>query len=150
VEVYRITHRKWANKLFGSGYAARWNSNGFLMVYAAESRSLACLENLVHRNGFGIDNDFCVITISIPDSVKTEEILINKLPINWNFPDENSHLLCRTVGDNWLKKQSSCVLIVPSAIIVNEKNVLINPNHIDFDKIIIKSILPFSFDNRLK
>lgn len=59
MDIFSITHRKWADKLEASGYAARWNSNGLLLIYAAQSASLACLENLVHRNGFGLVANFC-------------------------------------------------------------------------------------------
>jgi RES domain-containing protein len=149
LEVYRITHKKWATKLSASGYAARWNSTGVYMIYAAENRSLACLENLVHRNGFGLDVDFCVMTILIPKSVSIEEIQSNQLPENWNNLDENAHLLCRTIGDNWIREQTSCVLLVPSAIIEGERNIIFNPNHKDFKKITIKKVSSFAFDNRL-
>lgn len=149
LEVYRITHKKWATKLSASGYAARWNSTGVYMIYAAENRSLACLENLVHRNGFGLDVDFYVMTILIPKSVSIEEIQSNQLPENWNNLDENAHLLCRTIGDNWIREQTSCVLLVPSAIIEGERNIIFNPNHKDFKKITIKKVSSFAFDNRL-
>ncbi len=150
MEVFRITHKKWSDKLSASGYAARWNSNCVYMIYAAENRSLACLENLVHRNGFGLDNDYFVMTISIPKSVSVEEILPHQLPEFWNDLDEKGHLLCRTIGDNWIREQSSCVLIVPSAIIPEERNIIINPNHLHFKKIKIKNVTSFAFDNRLK
>ena len=149
MNVFRITHKKWSNELVASGYAARWNSNGFYVIYSAESCSLACLENLVHRNGFGLDADYCLLTITIPDDIKKEEIFETNLPKGWNENDEKAHLLCRKIGDEWLKNQSSCVLIVPSAIILNEKNILINPSHKDFNAIKLELIQPFSFDKRL-
>jgi len=149
LEVYRITSKKWSGSLNASGYAARWNSYGLNVIYTAENRSLACLENLVHRNGFGLDSDFCIMTILIPSSLKIIEILEKKIPFNWNFPDENAHLICRKIGDEWIKSQNSSCLIVPSAIIQNEKNILINPNHKDFKKIKVSLTQSFSFDNRL-
>lgn len=150
MEAFRITTKKWANKLTASGFAARWNSEGIFVLYAAENRSLACLENLVHRNGFGLDDNFCVITISIPDNLKTAEISINDLPEGWDFQDEAAHLICRNFGNQWILDQRAAILKVPSAIVTNEFNILINPNHKDFDKIVIKSIEKFTFDNRLK
>jgi RES domain-containing protein len=149
MEVFRITKSKWADKLVASGYPARWNSKGFFIIYSAENCSLACLENLVHRNGFGFDADFSLITISVPTNVKKVEISEKELPIAWNNNDEKAYLICQQIGDNWLRKQSSCILIVPSAIIANEKNILINPNHPDFIKIVIQTIQPFNFDKRL-
>jgi RES domain-containing protein len=148
MEVYRITHSKWATKLEASGYAARWNSHGLFVIYAAENISLACLENLVHRNGFGLDADFSLITISIPDEIAVSELRSTILPSNWNELNENAHLICRKYGDNWIKSQKTSVLIVPSAIIENEKNIIINVNHPDFLKIKISKTQPFSFDKR--
>ncbi|MBC7642432.1 MAG: RES family NAD+ phosphorylase [Flavobacterium sp.] len=150
MEVFRIAHKKWSEKLLGSGYSGRWNSNGMFVIYTAQNRALACLENLVHRNGFGLDVDFVIMTINIPKQLKIIELKIKDLPENWNLTDEKAHLLCREFGDKWLKSQSSCILMVPSAIIKNEKNVLINPNHVDFKKIKLSLTQPFSFDNRLK
>ncbi|CAM4266302.1 RES family NAD+ phosphorylase [Flavobacterium terrigena] len=148
MEVFRIIHTKWANSLMASGYAARWNSTGLFVIYAAENCSLACLENLVHRNGFGNDADYSLLTISFPNTVKIVEVDSKKLPKGWNDTTENGHLICRTIGDNWIRNQQSAILFVPSAIIPNERNVLINPNHPDFKKIKF-STQPFSFDIRL-
>ena len=148
MEVFRITTKKWANSLTASGYAARWNSNGIYMIYTASSRSLACLENLVHRNGIGLKAEFCVMLIDIPKNVSSLEINPDDLPVGWDLLDEKAHLLCRKIGDNWQKNQSSCILYVPSAIIKEEKNILINPNHRDFSKIKISKIDEFLFDDR--
>jgi RES domain-containing protein len=148
VDVFRITKSKWANSLVASGYAARWNDNGQYIIYAAQSRSLACLENLVHRNGVGVDSDFSTIIINIPDRLERYEIFIKDLPLGWNEPTESGFLICRKFTQNWLRLQTSAVLFVPSAIIPEEKNILINPNHKDFDKITIKSVESFIFDKR--
>lgn len=148
MDVFRIVHAKWANNLTASGYAARWNSTGLFVIYAAENCSLACLENLVHRNGFGNDANYSLLTISFPNSVEAFEIHANELPIGWNDVTENGHLICRTIGDNWIRNQNSAILFVPSAIIPNERNVLINPNHPDFKKIKFTT-QEFTFDTRL-
>ncbi len=149
MEVYRICNTKWANSLNASGLASRWNSSGVFVIYTAQNCSLACLENLVHRNGFGFDKDFSLVTIYIDDSLVKNEIKKEDLLSTWNGKDESSHLICRNFGDHWIKSQNSSVLVVPSAIIPSEKNILINPNHKDFNLIKISSIEVFSFDKRL-
>ena len=149
MEVFRITKTKWARELSASGYAARWNSNGKFIIYAAESRSLACLENLVHRNGFGYDNDYCVISILIPEKIAKFQINSVDLPVKWNQTNEESIVKCQLIGDNWLRNQKSAVLFVPSSLIANEYNILINPNHQDFQFIKIKKTESFTFDSRL-
>ena len=149
MEVYRICNTKWANSLNASGLASRWNSSGIFVIYTAQNCSLACLENLVHRNGFGFDKDFSLVTIYIDDSLVKNEIKKEDLPSTWYGKDESSHLICRNFGDHWIKFQNSSVLVVPSAIIPSEKIILINPNHNDFNLIKINSIEAFSFDKRL-
>lgn len=150
MEIFRITTRKWANTLSGSGFSGRWNSEGIFVVYCAESKSLACLENLVHRNGFGQNDNFCVISLFIPDDLVATEVQIQQLPIGWNDPLERGHLICRIFGDRWVAAGKTCLLRVPSAIIDGEYNVLINPLHKDFNKIVVKSVEKFTFDQRLK
>lgn len=150
MQVFRITTKKWSNSLTGSGYSARWNSEGTLVIYTAENRSLACLENLVHRNGHGLDDNFCVMTIDILNTISVLNLDVNSLTPNWNFSDESAQIYCRSIGDKWILEKKSCILKVPSALIDGEFNILINPNHKDFHKIKLKSTEKFTFDNRLK
>lgn len=146
--VYRISLAKWAGNLTGSGYPARWNPKGYHVVYTAESRALACLENLVHRSGEGLNANFRIIEIEIPDSVNLKEIRTEDLPERWHLIE--SYPVCQAIGKEWLEKRESCTLRVPSSIIDDEKNILINPNHPEFDKVSIKTIREFTFDDRLK
>lgn len=149
MEVYRICSTKWANNLSGSGRSARWNSHGFAVLYTAQSCSLACLENLVHRNGFGLNADFTLVTITIDDKLFVDEIKTSTLPDGWSNNTEKGQLICSFYGDQWIKSQKSCIIKVPSAIISTEYNILVNPNHKDAALVKIRSIEPFSFDKRL-
>ncbi len=144
---YRITLAKWAGHLTASGRAARWNSNGHFMIYTASTRSLACLENMVHRRSIGADDIFRVTLIEIPDDLKIKKINKDKLPGNWQ--EYINYTSCQAIGDAWLKENKTVVLQVPSAIIPEEYNYLINPQHPDFSTIKIRSIEKFTFDERL-
>jgi len=147
MNVYRITTEKWADKLSGSGYPARWNSKGVYVIYTASSRALACLENLVHRSGEGLNNQFKIVEITIPDLVSIQNITADELPSDWhktlNYP------VCRKIGDRWIEQGNSLLLKVPSAIIREETNVLINPHHPEFNEVTIAGIRDFRFDERL-
>ncbi len=145
--LYRITLAKWAGQLTASGRAARWNSNGHFMIYAASTRALACLENMVHRRGMGSDELFQTTVIQIPDGLKIKEIGKKKLPADWQ--EFTSYAFCQAMGDAWLKGNSTPLLRVPSAIIPEEFNYLINPRHPDFGRIKVQSIESFAFDERL-
>ena len=116
------------------------------MIYTSDSRALACLENFVHRSGEGLDELFRVMIIDIPDRLKIGEIKESDLPKAW-FEVKN-YLLCRTIGDLWLKQGRNCVVKVPSAIIPEEFNYLINPNHPDFKQIRVIRTEAFRLDKR--
>ncbi|GAB3022899.1 RES family NAD+ phosphorylase [Niabella terrae] len=144
---YCITLAKWAGHLTASGRAARWNSNGHFMLYTASTRALACLENMVHRRSVGADDLFRVTLIEIPDNVKVEKINKKKLPANWQ--EYINYTSCQAIGDAWLKENKTVVVQVPSAIITEEYNFLINPQHSDFSRIKVQAIEKFTFDERL-
>jgi len=147
--VYRITHRKWSGKLSTSGFPARWNSAGIFMIYTACSRSLACLESVVHRGSADFVIPFIIMEISIPDELEVSETLISDLPEGWNKNGDPGYRKCQPFGDQWISESGSAILKVPSAIIPKESNYLINPNHPDFSKITIKSEEPFMFGDRI-
>ncbi|CAN5396774.1 RES family NAD+ phosphorylase [soil metagenome] len=146
--VYRITTVKWAGQLSGSGQAGRWNSKGNFVIYTASTRALACLENLVHRSGEGLNHNFKITEIRIPDDCTAKTISTDDLPSLW-FKMENT-VHCRRIGDNWIEQKKNLLLHVPSSIIPDELNVLINPAHTEFEKISVHAIRDFSFDERLK
>ena len=146
--VYRITLAKYAGKLIASGRAARWNPNDVNMIYAASSRSLACLENTVHRSQAGLSQLFSVIIIEIPDLLKIKTIGLDALPENWT--EYGQMYFTQRLGEVWLRENKTAVLQVPSSIIGEEVNYLLNPMHKDFDLIKIINTKPFVFDRRLK
>ncbi len=148
MDVYRITLAKWANQLKASGVAARWNSSGNFIIYTAQSRSLACLENLVHRSGEVLKGDFSVLQIHVPDSIKIEKIADNKLSKNWK--SVASYTETQKLGDGWIESNKSALLMVPSALVSGEYNYLLNPQHSDFSKIGIKHTFGFLFDERFQ
>lgn len=148
MEVYRICLEKWSHELKASGVGGRWNSKGKLVIYTAASRALACLENIVHRSGEGLNNSFKVLTIDIPDSIKIAEV--NTSSMNKNWYEYSNYSYCRNIGDKWIDKCEALILKVPSAIIPAESNYLINPAHRDFKKVKIVSSENFNFDPRVK
>ncbi|MBO0951322.1 RES family NAD+ phosphorylase [Fibrella forsythiae] len=148
MEIYRITLAKWADSLVASGRAARWNSADRFMIYTASSRALACLENVVHRTGRGLQADFRTICINVPDTLPIVTIELDSLPKNWD--DYEQYGRCQQLGDTWLNARQSAILRVPSAIVPAEFNFLLNPQHSDFTQIRIDRIEPFRFDSRIK
>jgi RES domain-containing protein len=149
MELFRISLAKHST-LSASGRAGRWNSNGVEMIYTASSRSLACLENIVHRNKHGLTDNFRIMVIFIPDNISRDLVKVSALPANWHLSDENTYTKCRVFGDKWINDNSSVILEVPSAIVKDENNFLINPSHDDFKEVRLVHTEPFFFDPRIK
>ena len=110
MEVFRITHNKWSQNLSGSGYAARWNSQGVYIVYTADSRALACLENIVHRGSTNLSMPFLIKKILIHAEESILELPPELLPDEWNKNGEEGYILCRPFGNTWIKNSDSAVL----------------------------------------
>jgi len=146
--LYRITLSKYANILQASGRAARWNSNDMNVIYTSSSKSLACLENVVHRNQLGLNQQFKVLTVYVPDQANINEISMNKLGTNWQLFEHM--IVTQQIGDNWIKGAQSLLLKVPSSIIKGEFNFLINPAHPSFMDVELVKIENFEFDERIK
>ena len=148
---YRIVKKKRVNSAFdGDGarlFPGRWNSRGTPIVYTASSQALAILEIYVHCESEDLIHDQFV---TIPISIASDCILAldNSLPEDWNTHPASAST--RIIGDNWVAENASVVLAVPSVVAPLERNYLLNPNHPDFKKIIIKEPIPFNFDQRLK
>jgi RES domain-containing protein len=119
------------------------------MVYTAESRSLAVLEVAVHLDLFeDLPTDRYLVGIEIPDDLEILTLQKSDLPAGWDSkPPEK---LTQQMGDSFIQGHLSAALRVPSSIIQDEYNYLLNPLHEDFAK--VKSLTPahFSFDDRLK
>lgn len=146
--VWRLARKKYA-ALDGEGSriaGGRWNSHGGSVVYTAGSLSLAVLELLVHVDPEDAPNDLLAYQIEIPDNLKIESISPSDLPGTWQVPE---HEVCKSIGDGWISSQRTPILRVPSSIVPEESNYLINPGHPDISGIDIVSKRKFFFDKRL-
>jgi RES domain-containing protein len=149
MRVWRIARTVY-DPLDGEGarlFGGRWSSRGSPVVYTAAHLSLAVLEVLVHADPDLIPNDLAVFEIEIPDDLAVERVAPEALPADWQKISE--HLVCRELGDAWLQGGGAAVLVVPSAIIPEETNYLINPAHPASDRVQVAQTRPFVFDPRL-
>jgi RES domain-containing protein len=150
MDVYRISRKKYASPLTGTGAAlkgARWNSPGTEMIYTACNRSLAMAEVAVHLTIATMPDDFVIISIHIPEKVSLANLDETLLPVNWSvFPHPAS---TQRIGDQFVMESRCCILRVPSVITEGDYNYLINPHHPDFQHISIREIRQFRFHHRL-
>ncbi len=147
--VYRLTSGAHIDDLSGTGaklYGGRWNSAGIPALYTTEHISLAVLEILVHIKTYGRPVDYHLVTIEIPETVNKPVIIEpQKLKLNWQDDATYGQL----IGDDFLTSGKSLLLQLPSAIIEDENNFMINPRHPKADQIKILSTKKFIFDKRL-
>ena len=128
-------------------HGGRWNSPGTMMVYTGQSESLAVLELLVHLQSSELLISYSTVPATFADDL-VEIIDPAHLPVNWMSSPAPAAL--QQMGDQWVIEQKSVILRVPSAIVPNESNFLLNPGHPDFEHVAIGSPTPFRFDPRLK
>ena len=150
--VWRISHKKHIDSAFkaeASNYnRGRWNSKGTSLIYTSATLSLATLETLVSMEIENFGNIFVSIGVKIPDNLPIKQVDENLLPHNWR--DTSPPFVLASIGDKWLTAKTTAVLKVPSAIIPQEYNYLINPLHPDFERISIYPPQSFTLDRNLK
>lgn len=147
--VWRLLTARFGKSAFtGDGarlYGGRWNRKGVPIVYTAGSQSLAMLEMLVQDEP--LRARYLMISAMLPENMKIERITPDKLPVNWREPGAREHL--QTMGNDWVRRGSSAVLRVPSVVIPDEKNYLLNLAHPAFSKIQIGKPNEFVTELRL-
>jgi len=127
-------------------YGARWNSAGTRVVYTAETRALAALELLVHLQATSALQSYSLVPVRFTSNL-VMSLDRGALPPDWrSYPPPRA---LQTIGDDWCRSHRSAVLKVPSAVVADEHNYLINPAHPRFGEITIGAAEPFAFDNRL-
>jgi RES domain-containing protein len=149
--VYRVLRKKYARSPFdGEGayrYGGRWSSPGVRLSYASEHQSLALLEYFVHLDKDDPPSDLVLAVAEIPDDLIQKRVEITQLSPNWRNPAAPAELA--RIGDEFVRKGESCLLLVPSVLAPNENNCLINPAHPDFRRIVIRESEPLTYDPRM-
>jgi RES domain-containing protein len=125
----------------------RWSAPGLRVAYASCSLALAAIEYFVNLNPEDAPDNLVSIRCEIPDRVRIEQIDRGALPSNWQtmpYPTELQH-----IGERWFTEAKSVCLLVPSAVVAGEQNVLIHSGHPDFQHLQFSNPLEFRFDARM-
>ena len=125
----------------------RWNSEGVAVVYTSSTLSLAALEYLVHIDPQDVPGDLIAVAVEVPDQTPIEKVQIRDQPSDWNLVFD--HPRCVAIGDDWIAAGRSLGLLVPSALVPEEWNLLLNPVHADAQSVRVTATRPFVFDHRL-
>lgn len=86
-----------------------------------------------------------LLGVEVPDSAAVTALGENELPADWR----EQLPLTRARGDDWLRACATALLRVPSAIVLEAANYLLNPAHPDAARITIASAIRAAFDPRL-
>ena len=142
-----------AEDLSGKGAAARgarWNHAREHVAYASTSVALAAWETRVHlgRGGLALPLNRYLVRIDVPEDVWAARVLVaTPPPIGWDAIPEG--MVSRPLGSAWLAAVTSALWVVPSVVIAEEDNVLINPAHADSARIVATKLRRFIYDPRV-
>lgn len=149
IEVWRVFKAKHSqDALTGEGarlYGGRWNSIGTPMIYTAEHLSLAMLEILVHTKIPAATTDYLKVPLQLDESL-VGTIRLDQLPSGWDANPPSA--VSQSIGDEWSSTASTPVLRIPSAVVPEEWNYLLNPLHPDIS-FIPGEVTACRFDPRL-
>ncbi len=148
--VWRLCRKPYA-AFDGEGarlYGGRWTRPGLPVVYTAASAALAMAEYLVHLEPREAPRDLVLVAADIPAGLTVASVKVGDLPSRWRqYPAPEG--LAR-IGARWFEQGKTAILRVPSAVVPQELNYLLNPRHSDFRRISLRRPEPFAFDPRLR
>jgi RES domain-containing protein len=125
----------------------RWNHKGERIVYCSESRALAAMEYFVNVDFSVATLELVFVAVDVPADLITA-VDIETLPAGWrSYPAPDA---LKDIGAAWVRKGKTAALLVPSAVIPEEHNLLLNPEHAAFSRIKIGKAQKFSFAARLE
>ncbi|MDP5009589.1 MAG: RES family NAD+ phosphorylase [Glaciimonas sp.] len=141
-----------ADDLTGAGAkitGGRWNRPGTALLYCAENIALACLETFVHVKSAGLPLNRYLVRLTIPDAIwaAATHMTATSAPIGWDAIPTGKVSL--DSGDAWAATGASALLFIPSVIIPEERNILINPLHADAKNITATKIRKWLYDPRM-
>ncbi|MEI7842027.1 MAG: RES family NAD+ phosphorylase [Gallionellaceae bacterium] len=150
MQAWRIAKRDHALDRQGTGArlsGGRWNSVGIPVVYAGLTPEIAAMEKLVHTGEF-LPKDLVLAIINLPNDDRLyQRYVVKDLPVGWNALPSSTAAI--SLGDKFLLTASHLGLIVPSAIMPEAFNILLNPRHPAFEAVTISIVRAFEFDSRL-
>lgn len=150
MRAWRVSKASRADDLSGKGAAmegGRWNDENLRAVYLGLSPAICCLETFVHHNQRPII-PLKIVMLDLPDDPGLfHEPAIQTLPAKWNsLPADRPSM---DYGSAWLNEGKQLGLIVPSAVLPLERNIMLNPMHPAMQQVKIIEVLDFSYDERM-
>jgi RES domain-containing protein len=145
--LWRISNHADLKGIGGLYASARWHTQGRPIVYLAESPSSALLEALVHLE---IERDdlpaaYQLLKVEAEEEIHCDAVTLDSLPARW----KDSEAVTRMIGDEWLRLGKTALLRVPSAVMPETWNWLLNPRHAGASRVHILTAGTYRHDSRL-
>jgi RES domain-containing protein len=152
VEVYRLTHKRYAEDLSGFGAyktGGRWNPRGYYALYLAQHPCGAILEMLIHLSPQIVPDNYCLVSYELSDTLEIKTIKESMMPKGWRKGIYDLSLM-QEFGKKHLFDKSIVGIRILSAVAYPSFNLVLNPLHNDFKYAVkIKKIEKYIFDPRL-
>ncbi|MGI4936453.1 MAG: RES family NAD+ phosphorylase [Janthinobacterium lividum] len=147
---WRIATAKWALDRSGEGvrlYGGRWNPIGYPVIYTGMTVEIAALEKFDHFPSIA-STPLKLVSIDLPDGPDVVYVPDpNELPAEWQVMPASAS--AQEFGRRWIESREFLAMCVPSAIVAEASNALINVHHAAFKAVDIQIVRDFSFDARM-
>jgi RES domain-containing protein len=147
--VWRIARRPHALDRIGAGarqHGGRWNRPGTAVIYAGGTIAIAALERVVHLAGI-VPPDLALVRVELPDGHSAEKPGLADLPKDWDLVPAGPGSM--DFGTAWAREHRSLVLYVPSVLVREESNAVLNPGHPEFAAVKMSIERDFHYDPRM-
>lgn len=147
--LWRIARRAYALDRLGAGArdaGGRWNTVGTAVIYTGRTVGITALEKFVHIAGV-VPPDLVLVRVELPEGTSSEAPRLADLPPDWNALRPGPASM--QFGTRWAQENRSLVLYVPSAIVPEEANGVLNPSHPEFGVVRMAIDRDFHFDSRM-
>jgi RES domain-containing protein len=142
MQLWRISNFADLSGRGGVEHGSRWNRKGIAIVYCADHPSTSLLESLVHYSKWNVPDSYQLLAIDGPDETEIEQA---QLPANW----QDDELITQDIGTNFLSGMKSALLRIPSVVMPQASNYLLNPAHPDASQFRVTQTWRYPFDSRL-
>jgi RES domain-containing protein len=144
--LYRARHGPGLDGIGGTLADGRWHTRGERVVYFGMSAAITVLERLAHLDPDLLPGDLRLARFEFTHTVaKTAVEEVSALAPDWQYDEAAT----RRIGDQWRRSGSTCLLVVPSAVLPEESNLVFNPRHNDARLLRLAGERAFRFDARL-
>ena len=147
--LWRVARRAYALDRLGVGArdtGGRWNTAGTAVIYTGRTVGIAALEKFVHLAGV-VPPDLVLVRVVLPEGASSDTPTVADLPPGWDAPRPGPASM--QFGTRWAREHRSLILYVPSAIVPEETNGLLNPGHEEFGAVRMKIEREFHYDSRM-